>query len=259
MKGLLALVLVMALTSAAGAEIVTRTIDYKHGDVELQGFLAYDDSIQGKRPGVLVVHEWWGHGDYVRDRARQLAELGYVAFALDMFGKGKLTDDPAQAGAWAGALYSDRQLLRDRAMAGLETLKAQEQVDPEKLAVMGYCFGGSVSLELARAGADIDAAISFHGGLKTTMPAQPGQVKASILILHGAADPLVPPEEVAAFQQEMHDAKADWVFVSYADAVHSFTSREADKRDMEGVGYNARADARSWRAMKDFLAEVFAD
>lgn len=251
--------IVLLMGSLAQGEIVTQTVEYEHDGVALRGFVAYDDAQDGRRPGVLVVHEWWGQNGYVKARAKQLAELGYVAFAADMYGESRITDDPQQAGEWAGALYADRKLLRGRALAGLEAMKELEQVDPEKVAAMGYCFGGTVALELARGGADIDAAISFHGGLKTDLPAREGEVKAKVLVLHGAADPMVPPEEVRAFQEEMHVAKADWVLIAYADAVHSFTSKEADARNMPGAKYNARADERSWRAMKDFLVEAFED
>lgn len=252
-------IIVLLMGSMAKGEIVTKTVDYEQGGVALRGFVAYDDAQDGRRPGVLVVHEWWGQNDYIKNRAKQLAELGYVAFAADMYGGGRITDDPQQAGEWAGGLYKDRQHLRERARAGLEAMKELEQVDAEKLAVMGYCFGGSVALELARAGADIDAAISFHGGLRTDLLAREGEVKAKVLVLHGAADPMVPPEEVKAFQDEMHAAKVDWVMIAYADALHSFTSKEADARNMPAAKYNAKADQRSWRAMKDFLLEAFRD
>ncbi len=246
------------LSSSVMGEIVTREIEYTHGDTRLKGILAYDDAIEGQRPGVVVVHEWWGRNDYVVRRARELAELGYAAFAIDMYGDGRTTNDPQQAGEWASQYRGENgELGRQRALAGIETLRAQPEVDNQKIAIMGYCFGGTIALEVARSGADIDAAISFHGGLATAQPAQKGQVKASILVLHGAADPLVSQEEIAAMQKEFDEAGADWVFVAYSGAVHSFTSPEADQHGIEGIAYHEKADKRSWQAMKAFLEEAF--
>lgn len=258
MKGLLCTVLVaLGLTSAAAGEIVTREIEYKHGDTTLKGFFAYDDAIDGPRPGVAVVHEWWGRTDYVEQRARELAELGYAAFAIDMYGDARTTDDPKQAGEWASQYRGEGgESGRRRALAGIETLKAQPEVNDGSIAIMGYCFGGTVSLEVARSGADIDAAISFHGGLGTAQPAKEGQVNASILVLHGAADPMVSQEEIDALKKELDTAGADWVFVAYSGAVHSFTNPQADEHDMDGIAYNEKADKRSWEAMKAFLAET---
>lgn len=258
MNSLLCTVLVtLGLTSVVAAEIVTREIEYTHGDVTLKGFFAYDDAIDGPRPGVAVVHEWWGRNAYVEQRARELAELGYAALAIDMYGNARTTDDPSEAGRLASQFRGDgNELGRQRALAGIETLKAQPEVDGERIAIMGYCFGGTVSLEVARSGADIDAAISFHGGLATAKPAQAGQVKASILVLHGAADPMVPADEVAALQKELDDAGADWTFVAYSGAVHSFTNPEADGRNMNGVAYHEKANKRSWETMKAFLTET---
>lgn len=243
------------LSSFARAEIVTKDIEYKHGDKVLRGFLAYDDKVQNA-PGVVVYPEWWGLNDYIKGRAREVAALGYVAFAADMYGPENVTTDPAKAGEWAGAAKKDNALFRDRATLAIETLRAQPQVDKSRIAATGYCFGGTVALEMARAGADLKGVVSFHGGLDTPEPAEQGQIKASVLVLHGAADPMVPPEQVLEFTREMDAAGADWQLIAYGDAVHAFTNPDADTFNLPPVKYNAKADARSWEAMKDFLAEV---
>jgi dienelactone hydrolase len=249
------LIATLVLTAtAASAKIVTKDVDYKHGDVALRGFLAYDDSRQSA-PGVLIVHEWWGLNDYVKGRARQVAELGYVAFALDMYGAGVTTDDPAKAGELAGAARAGVAKARERAMLGLQTLRDQPMVDKSRVAAMGYCFGGTVALELARAGADLKSVISFHGGLETTQPAA-GKITPSILVLHGMDDPMVPPEQVMGFVEEMRAADADYQIVAYGNAVHAFTNPNADKYNLPPVKYNQKADRRSWEAMKAFLAET---
>jgi dienelactone hydrolase len=233
--------------------------EYAHGDVKCHGYLAVDPAAKGKRPGVLVVHEWWGLGDHAKHSADKLAEMGYVALAVDMFGEGKLTDDPKVAGGWAGALKGDAKLIRARAQAGLDALLKNEHVDPSRVAVIGYCFGGTTALELARSGAPIVGAVSFHGGLATSAPADEKTLKAKVLVLNGADDGFVSAKEIATFEDEMRAAKADWQFVNYSGAVHSFTSPEADKRGIKGIAYNANADRRSWEAMKSFFAEIFAE
>lgn len=258
MKAILGGILMAMLvaTSAAGA-IRTERIEYRHGDAVLEGYLAYDDAATAKRPGVLVVHEWWGLNDYAKRRVEQLARLGYVAFALDMYGRGKVTTDPKVAGQWAGSFRNDRGLMRARAAAGLEVLRGRPQVDQERLAAIGYCFGGTVALELARSGANLKGAVSFHGGLATPNPADARNIKGKVLVLHGADDTFESPAEIAAFQDEMRQAKVDWQMVYYGGAVHSFTNPDADKAGIKGVAYNAAADRRSWQAMRDFFAEIF--
>ena len=259
MRTVLSLGLAMALgltTNAQGA-IKTETVKYSAGDTECVGFLAYDDAASGKRPGVLISPEWMGLNDYARSRAKQLAEMGYVALALDPYGAGKNAADVKQASEWSGALKKDRKTLRARAMAALETLKKQERVDTNKIAAIGYCFGGTTVLELARAGAPIAGVVSFHGGLSTDMPATAGGVKAKVLVCHGADDPFVPEAEVQAFQKEMRDAKADWSLVAYGNTVHSFTNPGASAAGLQGVAYNESSDKRSWQAMTDFFAELF--
>ena len=251
------LIMAVLIATGAQAEVRTEQIEYKHGDTLLEGFLAYDDTVTGKRPGVLVVHEWWGLNDYAKRRAEQLARLGYVAFSLDMYGKGKVTADPKVAGEWAGVFRNDRPLGRARAAAGLEVLKSRPQVDPARIAAIGYCFGGTVVLEMARSGADLKGVVSFHGGLATPIPADARNIKGKVLVLHGADDLFEQPSEIAAFQEEMRQARVDWQMVYYGSAVHSFTNPESGKAGIKGVGYNEAADRRSWLAMRNFFDEIF--
>ena len=251
------LLVMLAAPSPSLAEIKTETVEYKQGETTLKGFLAYDDSTQGKRPGVIVVHEWWGLNDYVKRRTTEVAKLGYVAFAPDMFGNGKTTNDPKEAGALAGAIRNDPKTGIARAQAAYDVVKSQSLVDASRIASIGYCFGGQVSLEMARAGMPLVGVVSFHGALQTKNPAQAGKFKAKVLALHGADDPMVPVEEVLAFTEEMRNAKADWELVAYGNSVHGFTNPEADKRGIPGLAYNENADRRSWEAMKDFFEEVF--
>ncbi len=258
MKTILGGILMATLmASSAQAAIRTEKVMCRQGDTELVGFLSYDDAVVGMRPGVLVAPEWWGVNEYAKRRAEQLARLGYVAFALDMYGNGKTTTDPKEAGLLAGRFRSDRQLMRNRAMAGLDVLKSRPQVDPARLAAIGYCFGGTVVLELARSGADLKGVVSFHGGLATPTPADAKNIKGKVLVLHGADDTFESPAEIAAFQEEMRQARVDWQMVFYGGAVHSFTNPDADKAGIKGVAYNAAADRRSWQAMQDFFAEIF--
>jgi dienelactone hydrolase len=252
--------LAIMMAAPAHAALKTQEIEYEHGGQKLLGYLAYDDSAQGKRPGVVVVHEWMGHNDYVRRRAEQLAGLGYVAFALDMYGKGVKAKDAQEAAQMAGRFKNDRKLMRDRAAAGLDVLKKQPMVDTSKLAAMGYCFGGQVSLELARGGADLVGVVSFHGALDTPTPQDAKNIKGKILACHGAADPFVPPEHVAAFQKEMQNARVDYQFISYGPGVvHGFTNPANKNPALKGVGYDENADRRSWRAMQVFFDEVFGN
>ena len=250
------LLTVLAPLSALGV-VKTETVEYKNGDQTLRGVVAYDDAVTGKRPGVLVAPEWWGLNDYAKSRARQLAELGYVAFVGDYYGDGKSTEDPKEAGAWVGPVRSDPAKLRALGNAALDQLKARPEVDQTKLAAIGYCFGGTAVLELARAGADLKGVVSFHGGLATTAPAKAGDVKAQVLVAHGLADPMVTQEEVGNFIIEMNDARATYEIDAYGGAVHAFTNPKADSHNIPGIKYDARADTRSWEAMKSFFAEIF--
>lgn len=247
----------LLVASIARAELVKKEIDYKQGDATLKGYLVYDDSKTGKRPGIVVVPEWWGLNDYPKHRADMLAELGYVALAADIYGNGESTMDPKRAGELAGRFRSDRELLRARVQAAINTLKEQPQVDPNNLAAIGYCFGGTAVLEAARTGADLKGVVSFHGGLDFPEPVKKGDVKAKVLVLTGGADPNVPPARVHAFEKEMKDAGADIRVISYPGAVHAFTNPEADKYKIKGIGYNKEADQKSWEEMKKFFNEIF--
>ena len=241
------------------AAIKTETVKYKAGTVDAVGFVAYNDSVKGKRPGILIVHEWWGLNDYAKNRAKQLAELGYVAFAADIYGGAQTTEDPAVAGKWAGALRNgDRKELRTRVAAALEQLKANPNVDAQRTAAIGYCFGGTTVLELARsAWRWVNAVVSFHGDLSIAQPAEAGKVKAKILVCHGGDDQFESPEQIQAFQDEMRKANVDWQMNIYSHAVHAFTNPDSDKHGIPGIAYNKEADHRSWQAMIDFFNETF--
>ena len=257
MKSMLFLLTLLCLAVTAEAAVKTRIVEYKQGDTLLEGYLAWDSAKSVKRPGVLVVHEWTGINAHIRQRTEMLAKLGYVAFAADIYGKGVRPTAPSDAAKTAGIYKNDRALLRARARAGLEELKKQKFVDPQRLAAIGFCFGGTTVLELARDGADLNGIVSFHGGLSTPSPQDARNIKGKILALHGADDPFVKADEVAAFQDEMRKAAVDWQFVSYGNAVHSFTNIAAGNDNSKGAAYNEKADKRSWQAMKDFFAEVF--
>jgi len=244
--------------SVSWAAVKTEVVPYKHGDVELIGYLAYDDSVKGPRPGVLVVHEWWGLNGYIKKRAEQLASEGYIAFAVDMYGKGFMTKDPNEARAFAGKFRDgDRKLLRGRVNAGLKVLRDHPLTDKLRIAAIGYCFGGTTVLELARSGEEIAGVVSFHGGLDTPNPDDAKNIKAKVLVLHGADDPNVPVPQVIAFQEEMRKSRVDWQMISYGGAVHSFTNPDSGSDLSRGVAYNAKADKRSWEHMKVFFTEIF--
>ncbi len=251
--------IVLALgRGSALAEVKTQEIEYKQGDTTLQGFLAYDAAAKGKRPGVLVVHEWWGHNQHARDQAVRLAKAGYVGFALDMYGKGKVTSHPADAKSFMEQATKDPQVIGARFGAALELLKRQPQVDPDKLAAIGYCFGGAVVLGMARGGADLDAVGVFHGPLAPQgSKAEKGKVKARILVQTGGSDPFVPKEQVDAFKQEMKDAGVDAHVITYPKARHGFTNPEAGTHGMKELGYDADADKKSWNALMKFFKGVF--
>lgn len=239
------------------AAVYTETVEYKQGDTVLEGFLAYDDARAGKLPGVLVVHEWTGLGPYVKSRAEELARLGYVAFGADIYGKGVRPASGPDAAAVAGKFKADRTLLRARVLAALDQLRSNPRVDPARLAAIGYCFGGTTVLELARSGADVAGVVSFHGGLDTPAPQDAKNIKAKVLALCGGDDPYVPPAQVQAFEEEMRQGGVDWQVVSYGGAVHSFTNPEAGNDPGKGAAYNTAADRRSWAAMRQFFDEIF--
>lgn len=255
MKRLLLLSLLL-LNFNLDAAIRTEVVEYRDGDTVLEGFVAWDDAKTQPQPGVVVVHQWLGLGGYERKRAQMLAELGYVAFCADIYGKGIRPVSPAEAGKLAGQYKSDRPLLRRRVNVALAALKARPQCNPTKTAALGYCFGGTTVLELARSSAETLGVVSFHGGLGTPTPEDAKQSKARVLALHGADDPFVPPAEVTAFEQEMRAGGVDWQLVAYGGAVHSFTDWNATGA-MKGAQYNEKADRRSWAAMQAFFAELF--
>lgn len=245
------------LPAVSFAEIKTETIEYQDGDTTLKGQLVYDDSIEGKRPGIIVAHEWWGLNDYAKKRTEMLAELGYVAFALDMYGDDKVTSHAPDAKGWMQQIAGNVEAWQARALAGLEVLKGNERVDTDKLAAVGYCFGGATVMQMAYAGADLDGVVSFHGSLP---PAPEGaDIKAKVLAAHGYDDGFVPPEKVDAFEQSLAAAGADWQLAVYSGARHAFTNPNAGEYGIDMLQYNAEADRRSWSLMQSFLDEVFAD
>lgn len=250
----------LLLSTLTQAAIQTREIPYTAADgSQLIGYHAWDDSIEGKRPGVIVVHEWWGLNDYAKRRARDLAELGYSALAVDMYGGGKHTSHPDDAKAFMNAALANPTVPKARFQAGLDLLKAQPQTDADKLAAIGYCFGGKVVLDMARQGVPLAAVVSFHGALVTATPATPGSVKAKVLVEHGAADSFVTAEQVAALKAEMQQAGADFRFVELPGAKHGFSNPDADAHQGHGldIGYQKEADERSWADMQALFKEVF--
>jgi dienelactone hydrolase len=256
MKTILSLALAAFCAHTLHAAIRSETIEYQQGGVTLEGVLVYDDARKGARPGVLIVHQWKGISDHERQVAEQLARLGYAAFCADIYGKGIRPQTTADAGAEAGKYKKDRALLRARANAGLDTLRKQKVVDPKRLAAIGYCFGGTTVLELARSGADVAGVVSFHGGLDSPAPADGKNIRCKVLACHGADDPFVPTKDLEAFEAEMRDAGVDWRLIKYGGAVHSFTDRKADG-SLKGAKYDEKADRRSWEDMKAFFAEIF--
>jgi dienelactone hydrolase len=236
----------------------TSDVDYRCEGTNLRGYLAFNESTE-PRPGVLVFHEGLGLGDFAMERARRLADLGYVAFAADMYGDRRQARNLQEVATLVGVFRAEPQQLRVRAHAALATLAAMPQVDANRLAAIGFCFGGSVVLELARDGADLKAVVSFHGVLPTKAPAAPNQVKASVLVCTGADDPLAPPDQVADFENEMRAAQArDWQVISYGNTLHGFTNPAADGSMLRSALYNAQADRRSWASMRDLFDEVLA-
>ncbi|HVY56028.1 MAG TPA: dienelactone hydrolase family protein [Thermodesulfobacteriota bacterium] len=248
------------LASQAHSKVVGETVEYKTNGTVLKGYLAYDDSVKGKRPGVLLVHEWWGLNNYVRKRADMIAGLGYTALAVDMYGDGKNSEHPADAQKFAAEVMNNMAIGEKRFNAALEFLKKQPTVNPDEIAAIGYCFGGAIALHMARIGTDLDGVVSFHGNLGSTYKALPDAVKAKILVLTGGDDNYVPPEEVDAFRKEMDAAHADYEIIVYPGAKHSFTNPDSDRLGKENdlsIAYNEEADKKSWAEMQKFLKEIF--
>lgn len=257
------LLLTLLLTTMSHAAIKTETVEYRLGDVTMKGILAYDDAAKAdeKRPGVLVCHEWWGCNDYSEMRARKLAELGYVAFALDVYGDGKTTTTASEASAMLGKVMADRKALRERAAAGLKVLAENKRTDPSRLAAIGYCMGGTVALELARSGlphtANLKAIVCFHTStIAADSPGDNRNIKGQVLICHGEADTFVKQEQIDGFKKQMADAGVKYTFESYPGAVHAFTNPGADKFGIDGVKYQEAADRKSWEAMKTLFAST---
>lgn len=247
----------LLVSPSTEAAIVKKAVEYNMVGKKYEGYVAYDDSKKGNQPGVLVVHNWMGVTDETKSKADMLAELGYVAFAVDIYGKNVRPKNAEEAAALATGFKKDRASLRNRMHQGLKVLREQKGVDKSKTAAIGYCFGGTAAIELARAGGDIKGAVSFHGGLDSPKPDDGAKIKGRVLALHGADDPYVPPGELAAFEEEMRKNKIDWQLIKYGGAVHSFTEKAAGTDNTKGAAYNANADTRSWEAMRAFLSETF--
>jgi dienelactone hydrolase len=261
-RGLILCAAAMAWLSAAvgaGVQVKTREVEYKEGDTSLHGLLAWNDAEKGRRPGVLVVHEWWGLNENTRNQAKRLAQSNYVAFALDMYGNGKVADPthPKDAQSFMTEAAKDPEVMRARFNAGLDVLKRDPHVDPGKIAAIGYCFGGGVVLNMARAGADLGAVVTFHGALNPATPAPKGTIKPRILVLTGADDPMVTPAVLEDFKKEMDASGARYQVISYPGAKHAFTNPDAGKAGMDALAYNADADKKSWAEMLKLFSSVF--
>jgi dienelactone hydrolase len=256
-RALTAALVLLALTAATRAEVKTKAVEYEYGGTKLKGFLAWDDAAKGKRPGVLVVHEWWGLNSHAKERAERLAALGYVAFACDMYGEGQVTDHPKKASEMAGAVRANLKAWQGRAKAGLEQLAKADNVDPKRLGAIGFCFGGSNALQLAYTGADLAAVVTFHAALPEPTEAQAKAVKPAILVCHGAEDPFIPEKAIKAFRGALDKAKVAYEFVSYKGAKHSFTVPGVDKVGVNGLAYDEKADKESWKAMTDHFRKAF--
>lgn len=241
------------------AGVKTEIIEYNDGGTKLEGVAAYPDGLTGEAPLIIVVHDWMGVGEYTQMRIKQLAELGYIAFAADIYGKGVRPGNPGEASTQAGIYKKDIKLMRSRVNAALDRAKKLPNVDLSKVAAIGYCFGGTAVLELARSGAELNGVVSFHGGLSTPDPSDARNIRVKVLVLHGADDPFVKDTEVASFEKEMRDAGVDWQLVKYSGAVHSFTNPFSGNDASKGAAYNEKADKRSWQAMLQFFKEIFGN
>ena len=249
----------MSLTAAPDPAIETKTITYQIGNETFEGCVSRPVKVEGKVPGVLVAHDWTGYGPFVKARAEQLARDGYIALALDMYGKGIHANNPQEAQKLSGAFYQDASLFRVRSKAALAELLKQPDVDPARIGAIGFCFGGATVLELVRSGANVEGVVTFHGSLSTKDPAKPGDIKAKeILVLHGSQDPLVKPEAVAGFMDEMNKVKEPFRLVAYPDAVHAFTNPEAGNDPSKGTAYNPQAAEAAYGEMTAFFTKIFS-
>jgi dienelactone hydrolase len=236
-------------------------ITYATDSTNLKGYIAFDENKKGKRPGIIIVHEWWGHNDYVRHRADSLAKLGYTAIAVDMYGDGKQADHPSDAGKFAQSVFSNMPEAKARFQAAVDVLKQHESVDGDKLAAIGYCFGGSVALTMANSGMDLDAVAAFHSGVALPIPPN-SDLKARVLVCNGADDPFISPESVTAFKSAMDSIGAKYEYIAYPGVVHSFTSEQANVNGEKfklPLEYNADADQKSWQELQKLFNEVFKD
>ncbi len=263
MKTLISIALFLTLTTTAHADIKTEEVNYSAGGVKLKGYLATDSAVKGKRPGILVVHEWWGHNKHARDRAEMLAKLGYTALALDMYGDGKLADHPDKAGEFMNAAFKDWPGSQAKFNAAMKLLQEHATVDAARIGAIGFCFGGAVSLKMARGGADLKGVVAFHSALPDAPPVEKGKVNTAVMVINGSEDGFLKPEAVAKFMQEMVTANADVTYLSLAGVRHSFTNPQADafreKFGIDALKYDKQADERSWKAMQNFFQRVFGN
>lgn len=258
MKSLLLVTLAcLSMAGTAFGAVKGEDVSYEGDGITMKGYLAYDDAAEGKRPGILVVHEWWGHNQHARNAADKLAAAGYTALAVDMYGDGKTADHPEDAGKFAAAVMGNLESMKARFNAAEEFLKSQPTVDSGKIGAIGYCFGGGVILNMARQGADLKAVVSFHGSLATSAPATAGSVKGKVLVCTGGADPFVPEAAVNTFKKEFDAAGADYDVIVYDGVKHSFTNPDADSHGMEALAYNKEAAEASWESMLNLFNEVF--
>lgn len=260
MKAIITALVLFAVVPLAHADVVGEEITYRSGDTQMKGYIAWDNTVTDKRPGIIVVHEWWGHNDYARKRVNMLATLGYTALAVDMYGDGKTASHPDDAGKFAGAVRKNMDVAEARFSAAMETLASHETVNPGQISAIGYCFGGGIVLAMARRGADLDVVASFHGSVATDRPVEKGQVKARLAVFNGAADPMVTAAQIDAFRTEMDNASVDYLLVNYPNALHAFTNPDADVyADKFGIPlkYDAAADTDSWSRLNGLLREVY--
>lgn len=255
--GFIVCLILVGIPPLVEAKVQSKTIPYTYGESSFEGFQAWDDSVKGQRPGILVVHEWWGLNDYARSRAEQLAGLGYVAFAVDMYGKGKVTTHPEKASEWAKLATSNVEEWLGRAQEGLKLLQADPNVDSTRIAAIGYCFGGATVMQLVYGGAPVKGVVSFHGSLPLPANANSISNSAKVLIAHGASDPFLTADHIGQFKAALDNAEIDWQMVLYSGAQHSFTNLSADQYGLKGAKYHKQADQRSWLHMQHFFDELF--
>ncbi len=261
MKKLFAVIALLSFVTLANAEVKTEEIEYSHNGTKLTGYLAYDDSKSGKRPGVIVVHEWWGHNDHARNRAKMLAQAGYTALALDMYGSGKLANHPKKAGEFMNAAFSNWPDSQARYNTALEILKGHKTVDATRIGSIGFCFGGAVSIKMAKGGADLKGIVGFHSALPMEPAITKNSMKAAVLIINGSEDGFLKPEMVAAFSEDMFKANVDFTYMNLKGVKHSYTNPQADefskKFNIPALEYNKKADKQAWAAMLKFFERVF--